>query len=402
MTKKILSVILAALMLLTVSVSAFAAEGDAPATGDALQFGKDGKFEILVLADVQDNNPVNEDTLQYIREALDTVKPDLVVFNGDNITIDDKAAYDQLMQPLVERGQKFTFVFGNHDVEDRSFTHEDILKIYQSYEGCLAYDADPALHGCATHNLPVLSSDGSKVAFNLWMFDSGDYLTNEDGSWYYDEYDSRVYDCVRKDQIEWYKNVSKQLEAENGGKVPSIAFQHIITEEGVAAILPEMPSFLGAIGRSFSNGNAYSFVPVFTRIKDGFIFEPPCPSTENDGQWDAFVERGDVLGCVFGHDHVNSFIAEYNGVDAIMVPGITSESYKDDMLRGGRIITIDENDPWNYETEMLHFHALALKDDSLIPEVTGQSIASFRFQEFLLSISEVALTIGQILTFFIR
>ena len=402
MSKKILSVILAALMLLTVSVSAFAAEGDAPATGDALQFGKDGKFEILVLADVQDDNPVNEDTLQYIREALDTVKPDLVVFNGDNITIDDKAAYDQLMQPLVERGQKFTFVFGNHDVEDRSFTKEDILEIFQSYEGCLAYDADPALHGCATHNLPVLSSDGSKVAFNLWMFDSGDYLTNEDGSWYYDEYDSRVYDCVRKDQIEWYKNVSKQLEAENGGKVPSIAFQHIITEEGVAAILPEMPSFLGAIGRSFSNGNAYSFVPVFTRIKDGFIFEPPCPSTENDGQWDAFVERGDVLGCVFGHDHVNSFIAEYDGIDAIMVPGITSESYKDDMLRGGRLITIDESNPWEYETEMLHFHALALKEGSLIPEVTGQSIAEFRLQEFLLGISEVALAIGQILTFFIR
>ena len=184
--------------------------------------------------------------------------------------------------------------------------------------------------------------------------------------------------------------------------MPSLAFQHIITEEGVAAILPEMPSFLGALGRSFNNGNAYSLVPVFTRIKSGFIFEPPCPSPDNEGQWDAFVERGDVLGCVFGHDHVNSFIAEYNGVDAIMVPGITSESYKDDMLRGGRVFTIDEKDPWNYETEMLHFHALALKEGSLIPEVTGQSIASFRVQEFLLSISEVALKIGQILTFFIR
>ena len=402
MKKKILSVILAVLMMLTVSVPAFAANEAAAPAGDALQFGDDGKFQILVLADVQDDNPVNEDTLQYIREALDTVKPDLVVFNGDNITTDDKAAYDQLMHPLVERGQKFTFVFGNHDVEDRSLTHEDILEIFQSYEGCLAYDADPALHGCANHNLPILSSDGTKVAFNLWMFDSGDYIKNEDGSWYYDEYDSRVYDCVRKDQIEWYKNESKKLEEANGGKVPSIAFQHIITEEGVAAILPEIPSFLGILGRSFTNGNAYSFVPVFTRIKSGFIFEPPCPSTDNEGQWDAFVERGDVLGCVFGHDHVNSFIAEYNGVDVIMTPGITSESYNDPMLRGGRIITIDENDPWNYETEILHFHALALKEGSLIPEVTGQSLASFRLQEFLLGISEVALTIGQILTFFVR
>lgn len=393
MTKKILSVILAALMLLTVSVPAFAVEGDAPATGDALQFGSDGKFTMLVLADVQDVYPVNEDTLQYIREALDTVKPDIVIFDGDNIVTDDERAFESLLTPLVERGQKFTFVFGNHDMEDRSFTKEYILEIFQSYEGCLAYDADPSLHGCATHNLPVLSSDGSKVAFNLWMFDSGDYIR---------ELEDRPYDCVRADQIEWYKNVSKQLEAENGGKVPSMAFQHIITEEGVASILPEMPSFLGALGRAFTNGNAYSFVPVFTRIKDGFILEAPCPSIDNEGQWDAFVERGDVLGCVFGHDHVNTFIGEYDGVDAIMTPGITSHSYKNDTFRGGRIITIDEENPWEYETSILYFHALALKEGSLLPEITGTSIAEFRLHEFLAALSEVALKIGQVLTFFIR
>lgn len=402
MTKKILSVILAALMLLTVSVPAFAVNEGTAKAGDALQFGPDGKFQILVLADVQDNYPVNDDTIQYIKEALDTVKPDLVVFNGDNIVTDDVRAYEQLLTPLVERGQKFSFVFGNHDDESTDLTNDDLLKIYQSYEGCLAYDADPALHGTATHNLPILSSDGTKTAFNLWFFDSGDYIKDENGEWIVDEVEGRLYDCVRKDQIEWYKNESKKLEEANGGKVPSLAFEHIITEEGVAAILPKMPSFLGFMGRSFANGNAYSFVPVFTRIKSGLILEPPCPSPENDGQWDAFVERGDVLGCVFGHDHINTFIAEYNGVDAIMTPGITSHSYKDDMQRGGRIITIDENDPWNYETEILYFHALALKEGSLLPEITGQSLASFRAQEFLLAISEVALKIGQVLTFFVR
>lgn len=393
MTKKILSVILAALMLLTVSVSAFAAEGNAPTTGDTLQFDENGKFTMLVLADVQDVYPVNEDTLQYIREALDTVKPDLVIFDGDNIVTDDERAFESLLTPLVERGQKFTFVFGNHDMEDRSFTKEYILEIFQSYEGCLAYDADPALHGCATHNLPVLSSDGSKVAFNLWMFDSGDYIR---------ELEDRPYDCVRADQIEWYKNVSKQLEAENGGKVPSMAFQHIITEEGVAALHPEMPSFLGDLGRAFTNGNAYSILPIFTRIKSGVIMEPPCPSIDNEGQWDAFVERGDVLGCVFGHDHVNTFIGEYDGVDAIMTPGITSHSYSNDTFRGGRIITIDEENPWEYETSVLYFHALALKEGSLLPEITGTSIAEFRLHEFLAALSEVALKIGQVLTFFIR
>ena len=392
MKKKILSIVLATVLLIgTVVPMAFATEEEVDKT---LKFGSDGKFEILVLADVQDVYPLQEDTLQYIREAIDTVKPDLVVFNGDNIVIDDERAYDQLLSVLDERDQKFTFVFGNHDEEDRTYTREELLSFYQKYDECLAYDADPSLHGCATHNLPILASDGSKVAFNLWMFDSGDYI--KEGEF------KGEYDCVRKDQIEWYKNESKKLEDENGGKVPSIAFEHIITEEGVAALHPSMPSFLGALGRAFTNGNAYSILPIFTRIKSGVILEPPCPSVDNEGQWDAFVERGDVLGCVFGHDHVNTFIGEYDGIDVIMTPGITSHSYKNDTFRGGRLITIYEENPWEYETEMLYFHALALKEGSLIPEVSGISIEEFRGHELLAALSEKWLTIGKILTFFIR
>lgn len=392
MKNKILATILAVVMVFSLATTAFAAN-TTTAADSTLQFGSDGKFEILVLADVQDVYPMNEDTLQYIREAIDTVQPDIVVLNGDNIVTDDERAYTQLLDVFAEKNQKFTFVFGNHDEEDRKYTRDELLTFYQKYDECLAYDADPALHGCATHNLPVLSSDGSKVAFNLWMFDSGDYI---------EEVEGRPYDCVRADQIEWYKNASAQLEAENGGKVPSMAFQHIITEEGVAALHPQIPEALGFLGRAFTNGNAYFILPIFTRIKSGVIMEPPCPSIDNEGQWDAFVERGDVLGCVFGHDHVNTFIGEYDGIDAIMTPGITSHSYSNDTFRGGRIITIDESNPWEYETEMLYFHALALKDGSLLPEITGTSIAEFRFHEFLAGLSEVGLAIGKVLTFFIR
>ncbi len=401
MKKKITAVVLAVIMLWAAAIPSFAAKASENDNG-TLRFDKNGEFKILVLSDVQDDYPVNEDTLQFIREALDTEKPDIVVFNGDNIISNDLRCYDQLFEPLVERNVKFTFVFGNHDDECCDLNKEELLEVYQKYEGCLAYDADPALHGCATHNLPVLSSDGTKVAFNLWLFDSGDYIYDENGEYVRDESGSRLYDCVRKDQIEWYKEVSKKLEEENGGLVPSIAFEHIITEEGVAGILPKMPSFLGDWGRSFTNGNAYSYLPVFTRIKSGLILEPPCPSVDNDGQWDAFVERGDVLGCVFGHDHTNTFIVEYDGIDAIMTPGITSHSYSNDTTRGARVITIDEDNPWEYETRILHFHQLALKSGSLLPEITGTSLNEFRAQEFLLALSEVALKIGQVLTFFIR
>jgi len=51
---------------------------------------------------------------------------------------------------------------------------------------------------------------------------------------------------------------------------------------------------------------------------------------------------------------------------------------------------------------MLYFHALALKEGSLIPEVSGISIDEFRTHEFLAGMTEVALCFAKVLTFFIR
>ena len=69
------------------------------------------------------------------------------------------------------------YVFGNHDDETMpTLTKEQMLDGYMSYAGCLAYDADPALHGCATHNLEILSSDGTHTAFNLWLMDDGEVV----------------------------------------------------------------------------------------------------------------------------------------------------------------------------------------------------------------------------------
>ena len=162
------------------------------------------------------------------------------MFLGDNIMSPEDGTvesywkgYDEVFPILESKGVPFTFVFGNHDDESApTVTKEEMLKKYQSYDGCLAYDTDPSLHGCATHNLPILSSDGKKVAYNLWMFDSGDYVFYENGK-------RRGYDCVRADQLAWYKAESATLKAANGGEaVPSLAFQHIIPQEAGRPMRP--------------------------------------------------------------------------------------------------------------------------------------------------------------------
>ncbi|MCR5150776.1 MAG: metallophosphoesterase [Clostridiales bacterium] len=358
--KKIFSVFLALVMALGVMTVAFADTVD-----PQLQFGSDGKFKILVLADFQEGYPVKQASKQFVIEALDKVQPDIVVLLGDNLYQNDLRIIDELVKPMQERGIPFTFVFGNHDRESAGVEKEEQLKYYQRYSMCLAYDADPALHGCATHNLPVLSSDGGKVAFNMWLFDSGDYI------------ESGEYDCVRKDQIDWYKQVSDRLAAENGGNVPSIAFEHIIPGDVADVIYScKAPFDLGYLTVKTNNGKKYLAIPNAAAF-NGVIYEPICPSPENDGQWDAMAEQGDVMAVVTGHDHVNDFTANVKGVDILQTPTCGYNSYHNYGNMGARVITIDENEPFEYDQYMLYAYQLAKENGSKLYQSEGAKKIDF-------------------------
>lgn len=363
--KKVISVVLAVTMLFSLVTVSFAGlKADAK-----LQFNSNGKFKILCLADVQDDYPMEPAVIQFIAEALDFCAPDLVVFVGDNVVGEDIRAIDEMIAPLAERNVPFTFVFGNHD-DEGGMVKEDQLARYQTFSNCLAYDADPDLHGCATHNLPILSSDGSKVAFNIWCFDSGGSIHDESGKWL-------GYDHVHADQIEWYEETREALAEENGGEVvPAMAFQHIIPQEPVEMIFYEGAIALGEATINFSDGTVYTPIPDITKY-DGYIFEKSCPSYGNDGQWDAMLEGGDVLGLVVGHDHVNNFVADCGGMDLIQTPGCTYNSYYNNMYQGARVIELDESDLTTYETYNLTSNELAQRDDSQLDEMGGRNNYNF-------------------------
>ena len=363
--KKIISVVLAVCMLFPLVTMSFAAYKD-----DAkLQFNKNGKFKILCLADVQDDYPMEPAVLQFINEALDFAAPDLVVFVGDNVVGEDIRAIDEMIAPLDERDIPFTFVFGNHD-DEGGMVKEDQLAAYQKYDECMAFDADPNLSGCATHNVPILSSDGSKVAFNVWCFDSGGSVRDENGTWL-------GYDHVHADQIEWYNTTREELKAENGGEVvPAMAFQHIIPQEPCEMIYYEGAIALGEATINFSDGTTYTPIPDITKY-DGVIFEKSCPSYGNDGQWDAMVEGGDVLGLVVGHDHVNNFVAHCGTMDLIQTPGCTYNSYYNNMYQGARVIELNEADLTTYETYNLTSNELANRDGSQLGDMGGRDNYDF-------------------------
>lgn len=340
--KKIISVLLAVVMVMCASVSALAAT---PAEEAKLQFNEDGTFKILNISDIQDQADLLTITADFMKAAIEAEQPDLIILTGDNISGNSIAesktekAIRSVMDVLDPYGIPVAIVFGNHD-EESGMSKEAQMAIYNSYSSSISYDEGEALWGCGTYNIPIYSStDDSDIVFNCWLFDSGS--NDETGA----------YDHVKQDQLDWYKAKSAELKAANGGEnVPSIAFQHIIVPEIFEALDEVDASTEGAIAK---NGKYYVLPAT---AKEGSIMgEAPCPSGTNGGEYDAFLECGDVLAVVSGHDHTNSFVIPYKGIDIINTPTCGFRSYGLSESRGIRVFELNEAAPAEYTTRIVSF-----------------------------------------------
>lgn len=340
--KKLFAVVLSVLMMLScASLFAFAAEKE-----EVLKFGDDGKFTILQFADIQDGYPLMTITKKLLEDTVKMVQPDLIVLTGDNISggstttkLITRAAINEFMSIFEKAGIPTAAVFGNHDDESALADKDFQMSVYESYDCFVGYNEGDIIPGVGTYNLPILSSDASRVAFNIWMTDSGTYNS---------ENDLGGYACTTKEQIAWYVEKSNELKAQNGGTpVPSINFQHIIVPE----IYDALVECEAGTPNSISRGDKFLTLPEGV---DGALHENPCPPNYNNGQFAAFVQQGDVLATVSGHDHVNSFVVPYQGVDIVNTPGVGFSSYNDETV-GSRVFVIDENAPEAYETYVLGY-----------------------------------------------
>ncbi len=316
-------------------------------TDKTIKFNSNGKLKILHITDthLNINHSYNFDpTIWLVERACDEEKPDIVMLTGDIVlncdnAEDTKKMINALMNIFDSRNIPVAVTFGNHDSEQGAMTREALMAYYNTFPCSVSVDDGADLSGCGTYNIPVLSSDGEKVKFNLWVFDSGDY--DQDGR----------YSCVKPDQIEWYKKTSDKLKAENNGEaVNSLVFQHIIVGEIYDALKKSDEWKSYSYKHLYNEEEYYMFDP--DRVNYGTIRETPCPGYENFGQFDAMVEKGDVLAMFTGHDHTNAFGVKYKGIDIVNSLSTRYISLFHSTQCGYRIIEVDENDTSTYETRV--------------------------------------------------
>ena len=326
-----------------------------------LKFGADGKFKILHITDIHDVEPIMDDdedrsiperrdaeTLNVIEKLVEKTNPDLVVFGGDNISgYWEEFTYDlvqstiqKITKPIREKNIPLCVVFGNHDGEVGFHTEFQML-MYMEYPNCRSNLNDADVYGTGNCCVTIKSSKEDKDAFAIWLIDSNDYdeKPGEDNG----------YDHVHEDQIAWYEKRSSELKEANGGEpLPAILFQHIPVQQ-------ELRGF-----KEVTKDDEYTFERdgkyyyLANEILEGRVREVPCPPNMHKDytqQLESWKKMGDVFAAFFGHDHINDFKMNVDGIDLYQTLGAGYFTYGKE--HGGRLIVLDENNPRELYTESI-------------------------------------------------
>ena len=324
-----------------------------------LAFRNSGEFKILFFSDFHSNWKKNPDprTYQAIERMIEDKQPDLVYLLGDlpggpTNRKEALAMLSELTKPMDKRNIPWTMVFGNHDDSIcRGYTMDKIERLLRTgCPGCLIKNAT-GIHGFSNHVLPIYYSEGSdKIALNLFGLDAGrdisamntDYNLRKDIIEYLSEpvvlRARRRFDIVRFDQIMWYWHVSEAIEKLNG-PTPALMMTH--SGLGETKILEEFPENLGVVGE------------FGEEVKVGAI---------NSGLFAAGLQRGDIIGFYYGHNHINIAEGSYCGIRFGYVGSIGYNAYgmkramsdrEKNRLRGARLLTINRDDILNYKSEFI-------------------------------------------------
>lgn len=314
---------------------------------------KNGRFKILCISDLHGVVNFDRRILRDLGALLDYTKPDLLMILGDMVwkdAMESKENMRAFMRPVAEviesRNIPWAHVFGNHDNDCVGHTDFCQQEVYEEFRLNLTKRGPEEIHGTGNFVLPILSENSDDIVYNVWGVDSHDSLGDFMKEFHLGDPQSKwdkqcvyptclhdwggTYNTLNFDQLMWYWNSSVELENYAGHKIPGMMTMHMA--------LPEYTIVYKNTAESYYEG---------TR-REGVGCSPI-----NSGMLNAILDRGDVKTVMCGHDHINDFTGSFLGIKLCCDAGLNYDGYCADDLRGGRVVEIEENDPWNIKTYMV-------------------------------------------------
>lgn len=373
-----------------------------------LQFHHSGKFRVLQVSDIQDGPKIAPDTISLITASLDIVRPDLVVFTGNqtagydtafadtfvkrrwqpNRTADPAAlertrdtvrkAVAQFLAPLIERGVPFAVTFGNHDFQC-GLDNGELEAIYRSFPGCLNPVSDPSdssarsadfppsptglgaqiAYACepGTFALPVTDAEQSRTVLGLVILDSGDYAPGGG---------------FGVPSVRAMRFLSAAPALLDGAK--SLVFQHMPLPEYYGLLKPVPANAAYAMQGYRVHADTYYTLDE-AKVQPGGYLGEGISGPDASGEF--AVLRGTALGAgdggeeppfigvTAGHDHRNGFAGTLGGVTMMATPTCGFGSYGPAPdRRATRLIEFDIRHPYEPRTQLLEFGELVGKPSS--------------------------------------
>ena len=322
-------------------------------TKQTLKFREDGGFRILTVSDIHGGvGFAAEKTVRALTALVEETKPDLVLFLGDTagpgiIHIETEAELrtmlDVLSAPMENAGIPWAHVFGNHD-DNYGLPNNVQQTVYESYPHCISKAGPDEISGVGNYVLPVLDAAEERILFNVFGLDSHsgmnefcrDFgLPSETRFFQPSSLSQSGYDTVHFDQIAWYWETSRAMEAYNGAKIPALMVMHIpLPEHALITMHRDDCNF------------------------DGTQLEDVACTPLNSGLFSACLQRGDVRAICCGHDHVNDFCGEYCGITLAYDGFLSYHACHKNYIRGGRVFDLSASDPSVIRTHMVRVHDL--------------------------------------------
>lgn len=298
-----------------------------------LTFKKDGTFKIIQFTDMhyKHGDPKSDTTLILVPRILDAEKPDMVIFTGDIVTGAVQEGWNDITKFVIDRRIPFAVTLGNHDHE-QGVTREEIASIVTAYPFNLNKLSDISSDRVMDNVIPVYGSQRPlKEEALIYCFDSGAYSTlNGLGG----------YGWFTIRQIEWYREQSLHYTVKNNFQpLPALAYFHIPLPEYTQAFNDEK------------------------NVRYGERKEDECSPKLNSGMFFSMREMGDVMGTFVGHDHVNNYIVDYQGI-ALAYGHFSGwkTTYTPD-INGARVVVLKEGkrefDTWLHRLDETILHKVS-------------------------------------------
>ncbi len=297
---------------------------------------KDTAYTVLQITDVHILNDEKKDAKAYktITEMINTTKPDMIAVTGDVTSEKENYTAFKSFCTFMEKFEiPWAFVFGNHEGLDIKYekgekpdpekiADKQTLNDYlESLKYCMYVRGDKNVDGMGNYYYTV-HDDNGKALMSLIFMDSNSY----------DE-ENRGYDHFHDNQIAWYeKTIKKIAKEENGDEnkvVPSLVFFHIPMKEYMTG---------------YKNG---------TRLwGHKFPKEDGTPAVD-DNMFETMKKLGSTKGCYAGHDHMNNFSVEYQGIRLTYGLSCDHNIYMTP-FRGGTLINIKKDGSFTNQSIIRH------------------------------------------------